>query len=632
MDEEDLADAEEDRRVQTSEDFAGLGSTASERAQKDGLMDNLKAGGETMGVKLLRRMGWRDGQGIGAKVRRKARLGETNDPQSDDKAYLFAPENSAMITLQRKDDQRGLGFERESRLTESTTDTKDPPATTRVDSAKSSSFSLVAATSEKVNRKGTSRGGFGVGILNDNGSDDEDPYQMGPQISYNRVVGGDKKKKKKATGETLAVGSANPLLGSKPVFISKRAMNSKGSTGFRRCHDGRLHLDGFVLSQEMAVPGSVGGGNVKYSAPAIPKDWESAKKPDVTQKTSNYVPNVEAAKSQILDPKARASLLGEALLPGKSVFDFLSPSARDRIVSASGKTDLPAALSESAPKGFSMTEEEKHKELWELVPRIDRDVAIQALGRGVRGWMPYAEDEAKRNRYRAFLELRGGLRENLPERPDGMVKGDWVNELNEFAHAAQIFKPMTGMMATRFTTSNVSPKLASDAPDASSPEQLLDRPSERAEDPAEVAAKVGMYGTMTRSLQQFFPTRLLCKRFNVKPPSHVQLESGQAPDALGGNGFEGGTRSQSAGHQPNSSALPNTKLELVSQKAMETILLESGVRREVTAETGEETEAVLSGKAEVLIDSERNEALESARPGDAVFKAIFGSDDEDDDD
>jgi len=246
--------------------------------------------------------------------------------------------------------------------------------------------------------------------------------------------------------------------------------------------------------------------------------------------------------------------------------------------------------------------------------------------------MPYAEDEAKRSRYRAFLELRGGLKENLPERPEGMLKEDWVNELNEFAHAAQIFKPMTGMMATRFTTSNVSPKLASDAPDDSSPQQLLSRSSERAEDPAEVAAKVGMYGTMTRSTQQFFPTRLLCKRFNVKPPSHVQLESGQAPDELGGNGLERGSRSQSAGHQTRSSALPNTKLELVSQKAMETILLESGVRRDLTADTGEEIEVVLSGKAEVLIDSERNEALESARPGDAVFKAIFGSDDEDDDD
>jgi G patch domain-containing protein 1 len=29
---------------------------------------------------------------------------------------------------------------------------------------------------------------------------------------------------------------------------------------------------------------------------------------------------------------------------------------------------------------------------------------------------------------------------------------------------------------------------------------------------------MGMYGQMTRSVADFHPTRLLCKRFNVKPP------------------------------------------------------------------------------------------------------------------
>ena len=634
MDEADLADAEEDRRLQTSDSFAGLGSTASELARKDGLMDIINAGVDTMGVKLLRRMGWRDGQGIGAKVRRKPRFGETDDTGSDEKEYLFAPDNSAMIMFRRKNDHKGLGLEGETRSTESTADVKESPPTMRLDSGRNAGLELLAANGKKADKKARAHGGIGVGILNDNGSDDDDPYQMGPQISYNRVVGGDKKKQKKAPSETLAVGSANPLLGTKPVFISKRAMKSKGCTSFRRCHDGRLPLDGFVLSHEMTTLGSVVRGEAKYPAPEIPKDWKSAKTPDGTVNASKYVPNAEAARSQNLDPKARASLLGEALLPGKSVFDFLSPSARDRIASASGKPDLPAARAEAAPKGFSMTEEEKQKELWGLVPRIDRDVAIQALGRGVAGWMPYAEDEAKRSRYRAFLEIRGGLRESLPERPAGMMKEDWVNELKEFAHAAQIFKPMTGMMATRFTTSNVSPRLASDAPDApdaASSQQLLSKPSERPEDPAEAAASIGMYGPMTRSLQQFFPSRLLCKRFNVKPPSHVQLDPGQASDDRGGNGPDGGNQFQSAGYQTHSSALPKTKLELVSQEAIKDILLESGVRQQAATEAGLNADVALGREAEeVLVDAERNEALESARPGDAVFKAIFGSDDDDD--
>ena len=33
-----------------------------------------------------------------------------------------------------------------------------------------------------------------------------------------------------------------------------------------------------------------------------------------------------------------------------------------------------------------------------------------------------------------------------------------------------------------------------------------------------------------------------------------------------------------------------------------------------------------------VIDTDRNEALEQERPGQALFKAIFGSDDEDSDD
>jgi G patch domain-containing protein 1 len=34
-------------------------------------------------------------------------------------------------------------------------------------------------------------------------------------------------------------------------------------------------------------------------------------------------------------------------------------------------------------------------------------------------------------------------------------------------------------------------------------------------------------------------------------------------------------------------------------------------------------------RKEAVIEPERNEALEAERPGEAVFKAIFGSDDED---
>ncbi len=634
MDDEDLADAEEAKRLQTSDSFAGLGSTANDVVPESHITELLRDGGDTIGVKLLKKMGWREGQGIGAKIRRQAQLGDADDPGGTEPTYSFAPENTKPISFVRKDDHKGLGFKAESRLTGPATDTSLRRATTGVDPGANVGLDLFSAKTRIGSRRESNRGAFGVGVLNDNGSDDEDAYQMGPQISYNRVIGADKKKKKKSSDANVAIGSANPLLGSKPVFISKKATSLKSSGGFRRCHDGRLPLDGFVLSQDTGTLQAVASSVAKYLPPDVPHSWRSSKNPNLSRDTSSFVSTAEAARSHNLDPRARALLLGESVLPGKSVFDYLSSSARDRIASASGKTDLPIAKAEPAPTGFSLTDDEKKKEFWSLVPALDKDVAIKALGRGIGGWMPYAEDDSKRARYRAFLELRAGLRGELPERPAGMLKGDWLNELNEFAHAAQIFKPMTGMMATRFTTSTASPIVASDTPDTADARNILHKSSERPEDPAEAAAKVGMYGPMTRSLQQFFPTRLLCKRFNVQPPGHVQLDPEHRPDDFMGDATDGKSRFQSANSQMHSSASQLTKLELVSEETMNTMMIDSGRRLEAWKNTDlQGTEAALNGGAkEAVIDAERNEALESERPGDAVFKAIFGSDDDDDDD
>jgi G patch domain-containing protein 1 len=113
MDEEDLADAAEAQKIQTSQAFAGLGSSTQDELKAGGLMGLFRAAGDTMGTKLLRRMGWKDGQGIGPKVRRKARL-DTHAIEGD--THLFAPDNVSMIRLNRKTDRKGLGHHGETRL------------------------------------------------------------------------------------------------------------------------------------------------------------------------------------------------------------------------------------------------------------------------------------------------------------------------------------------------------------------------------------------------------------------------------------------------------------------------------------------------------------------------------------
>ncbi|KAL8737105.1 MAG: hypothetical protein Q9181_002025 [Wetmoreana brouardii] len=623
MDEEDIADAEEAKKLQTAGTFTGFGTNADDVAKSnDSFMGILKTAGETMGVKLLKKMGWKEGQGIGPKVRRTVRMGLEDDPGGDgdgnDKTHLFAPEDSKMISLMKKNDRKGLGFEGERHL-----DVNDSSNVAKNEDDEDVGFGTLPKNNKaKAKKKTQVRGGFGVGILNDDGSDDEDPYTMGPKISYNRVMGGDKKVKTKSH---IGRPSANPLLNNKPIFISKKtSAASKSTPNFRRCHDGRLPLDGFVLASDTSsLP-----QDVKYPPPKVPEGWKSSKTPNAAPASANpYSSTADIAKASKLSPKSRAALLGETTLPGKSVFDYLTPNARSRIATAANNQQLPPALSEAT--NLTSTP----KSLTSLIPPLASETALTALGRGTAGWMPYAEDLAKRGRYRLFLEIRAGLRPEgiLPERPAGFSTDDWVKEMQEFAQAASIFKPMTGMIATRFTSSSSNPELASDAPNKNTSgervgeEELLRRPDEKPKDPAMEAARLGMYGPMTREIKQFYPTRLLCKRFNIRPPAHVQVDPGQAgptdPDPRpSGNGERKSTHSE---------ALPQRRLELVGKRDMADLMRD----RNASGFQSGANDGGEAGKIEiespVVVDPDRNEALEKERPGEEVFRAIFGSDSED---
>ena len=349
----------------------------------------------------------------------------------------------------------------------------------------------------------------------------------------------------------------------------------------------------------------------KHPPPSVPAGWQSSKSTvKASDQSAPYQSAADAAKASTLDPKARAAVLGEQQLPGKSIFDFLSSTARDKLAAATGKSNLPPALGEGAPAGFEQSETEKRRTLWDLVPPLDKQTAAAALHRGTSGWMPYAEDVDKRGRYRYFLELRAGLQSNLPERAKTSSTDEWAKELREFAQAAEVFKPISGLMASRFNSSSAAPKLASDAPDASARTPL------REEDPAEKAAKLGMYGPLTRSRQPFYPTRLLCKRFNVKPPANttVDPESGVA-GAAGADGLVDSSR----------------RLDVVSQASLDRMMREASFKPASFVSGGIEGEASVPVRQEpVKVDSEINVALEGQKAGDAVFKAIFGSDDEDD--
>lgn len=598
MDDEDLAEAAETRQLETAQHFAGVGG--ADETSSDGFFGLFTNPEETMGVKLAQKMGWRRDQGIGRKISRAARLEDNSVAGKDTASHAFAPDDTRAMPIPREEvRRRGLGYESEARLGM----TEDKP--TGRGPAAEFHFTETSRKPLVVKKPTAKKSSFGVGVLNDTGSDDEDPYELGPKISFSKTVGKDRKPKKASKFAKAGIGEG-------PVFIPKKASTKALTLLSRVSMDGRPTLTGFVLA---AADIAELNKKPRYPPPKIPPGWKSSKSASDKVGTPGYQSVTDAAKASTLDVKGRSALLGEKQLPGKSIFDFITKDARDRLAGLSGRADLPQGRGESGPEGHLPAAKAQPKDLWSLVPALDKNTAAAALAKGATGWMPYSEDPSKRTRYVGFLEVRAGLKSDLPERSGDISISDWVKELQEFAHAALVFKPTTGIMASRFTSSSSSTLPGSAGGSANEP--LVRQPVEKPEDPAEQAAKMGMYGAMTRTSFPFHPSRLLCKRFNVRPPP--DMPHGAETEAE--NPYKAKTE------------------EAVSKAAMDKMVhevLANGPALQRPTWMGQAPRDVPSAPASqdtghAKVDVENNEALLNERAPEDVFKSIFGDDDDDDD-
>lgn len=223
-----------------------------------------------------------------------------------------------------------------------------------------------------------------------------------------------------------------------------------------------------------------------------------------------------------------------------------------------------------------------------------------------------------------------------------MPNQDWVNEMKEFANCARIFKGTSDMIASRFTSSKstVSQVKTSDGKAPEDPDILIHRPSNSTKElsPAEQAAKMGMYGPLTRTIEEFWPSRLLCKRFNVRPPMHVESaakKDGKTTESSSTPGFDAATFARMAQQTPQATATATTTTrqpptrgpkEIISKEDMTTMM--RSIRGDENFELPTQEKIIEEEKKRV--DVEVNDALEAERPSDDVFKAIFGDDSDSD--
>jgi G patch domain-containing protein 1 len=320
----------------------------------------------------------------------------------------------------------------------------------------------------------------------------------------------------------------------------------------------------------------------------------------------------------------RGAQLGEEQIksPLKSIFDYMSEKSKERLaLFAASKQEAPPStgLEASKPDPASLRGVE--------IPHLSPRTASAAL----MGFIPFGDDPAKQQRYRSYLvsQTHNTTSPNPELLPSKSI--DHINkELQDFSKSATIFKPMSFAMANRFTSSKVSahdmkqPEAGLHMPDPDRVDTWKDKAQQEAEiqeilTPKQEAARSGMYGNLTRTVESFYPNKLLCKRFGVADP-YPDGPPGKAP------GPTAGSSSDIAAISATPADLAWT--EKYTHKGTE--VAEQTEASSATPPTRRPRTLAEVGMADD--DNQGGDILTYKKPSIDIFRAIFQDDDSDEND
>ncbi|KAI6006679.1 hypothetical protein F5J12DRAFT_905697 [Pisolithus orientalis] len=566
MDEEDLAELRAGPEARTM----------AERGRKDGPITlaleeaTVPPPKDSVGARILKKMGWRLGWGIGPRVSwRQHEIQYGRDPSATEvdeeaKKHTYPPRDTPLVVVGRKDDFHGIGYNKGLGL-------------------HASSGAVQGSSSAKQGPR--LAGGFGLGVMNDADEDDLDVYDHAASLGKNRTA-----------------------FDVTDVQDDERIRRGIVHAAFR---DGTPVLSGFVLSDKPVAE------DMWFPIPDVPQGWtpnpkqvwEKAKaqiedKENVTSIAVPSQPQTHAQWKSGITPDQRGAALGETSLPAapRSVFDYMSKKDQEKIKNIAAGRSMPSLSPGEA--AVPTTSETPPGPRGVSIPHVEAHIAEAAL----RGFQPFASNPKKQARYTAFLRTYAepGSDASIPPRPARPEAG-------VYAKAAALFRPVTGAMAGRFTSAAVlesGPKIVEGLhkpmEEPTLPEDLPEEPPK--EDPKEEdqkahAARLGMYGPMTREVKPWQPARLLCKRFGVKDPNpDMQYDSGAPASSFNPPSAD----DTSSGAAP----LGFTPVESDGGIAYKRDLANIGL--------GED-------------DSQGDDILTYERPAMDIFKAIFASDAENSD-
>jgi G patch domain-containing protein 1 len=150
----------------------------------------LVASKDPIGIRLLRRMGWREGQGVGPRVKRKREELEDGDIYAEDQ--LFAPRDVTAIILQGHHGVLGLGYNPYENAPElANRNTAKQREEDSVVGIKGESVHIYMSTIVANLMCSGNIGGFGTGILDDDDDDEFYSSTFKPSSKYDMVIDDD---------------------------------------------------------------------------------------------------------------------------------------------------------------------------------------------------------------------------------------------------------------------------------------------------------------------------------------------------------------------------------------------------------------------------------------------------------
>lgn len=489
MDDEDLGEfGIAPQRLQAKEDFSKDRKRKLQQ-QSHGpipgvpvLSQMLEPSKDKVAVRLLKKMGWKPGQGIGARQTRseKKTVKHRNDREmyvmqkygcevapstskemsdssddSEEEEVTFAPDDFEPFACALKSNTFGLGYTGLGGLKESA-------------KGRSLHVNLFDGVEllDKNNRKVSIRGqAFGVGALEE---EDEDIYERDDMSKYDFEMGGKKDKKKKRP------------VASQDVMVIE---------GFQAASANSIYHKKIF--------------SIKLPQSFVPRNW-------LVRKT-RFAPMDELQSSLLRKTEEhRARGLGRHDLKPDERASILGESSKSKPAEKKKENPWLAKIAQSASnfeKGQVITEKGEEVNLYDSARKENEEVLEKAVKitkhidtSGI--FKPFAGNEEKQSRYEKFIEAKLTEDEEIAKFLDNIQPfqmSPWEREMEkkEFVQARKIYQPLQGIMGERFVTeATVVAEKEQEKPKYDEKNQLI----------------------VTRIKKMWKPCPLICKRFNIPEP------------------------------------------------------------------------------------------------------------------